>query len=84
MESFEKNSTVHEIECQTALNKLKRKLPYSWDLNIYRGCKHGCRYCFAMYTHKYLNDEDYFNNIYVKTNVVECLENELRHKSGKR
>ena len=73
-----------EIQCQSALNKLKRRLPYGWDLNIYRGCQHGCKYCFAMYSHKYMDDEAYFNNIYVKTNVVEHLEKELRSASWKR
>lgn len=76
--------TYKEIECASALNKLKRKIPYGWDLNIYRGCQHGCKYCFAMYSHKFLDDAEYFNNIYVKTNVVERLEVELRSKSWKR
>lgn len=31
-----------ETKCDSALNKLKRKIPYGWDLNIYRGCEHGC------------------------------------------
>lgn len=39
--------TYKEIECKTAVNKLKRQIPYGWDLNIYRGCIHGCKYCFA-------------------------------------
>jgi len=73
-----------EINCTSALNKLKRKIPYEWDLNIYRGCQHGCKYCYAIYSHKYLNDEEYFYNIYVKTNIVEKLEKELRHSSWKR
>lgn len=32
----------HELQVKSALNKLKRKIPYGWDLNIYRGCAHGC------------------------------------------
>jgi hypothetical protein len=27
-----------ELQCESALNKLKRKVPFGWDLNIYRGC----------------------------------------------
>ncbi len=42
-----------EIQAASALHKLKRKIPYSWDLNIYRGCSHGCRYCYALYSHRY-------------------------------
>jgi histidyl-tRNA synthetase len=63
-----------EMICSIALNMLKRKIPFAWDLNIYRGCEHGCKYCYAMYSHQYLDSQQYFNDIYVKTNVVEQLE----------
>lgn len=73
-----------EINCETALNKLKRRMPYSWDLNIYRGCEHGCRYCYAIHSHEYLASEDYFGNIFVKTNIVEQLEKQLSSPKWKR
>lgn len=73
-----------EITCTVACNKLKRKMPYTWDLNIYRGCEHGCKYCYAMYSHDYLGSNKYFSDIYVKTNVVEKLEEQLRRSSWKR
>jgi DNA repair photolyase len=73
-----------EITCSVACNKLKRKMPYSWDLNIYRGCEHGCIYCYAMYSHQYLDSEQYFDDIYVKTNIVEQLEQQLSSRSWKR
>lgn len=82
--SVQENISYKEITCSSALNKLKRNIPYKWDLNIYRGCKHGCKYCFAMYSHKYLEDENYFDSIYVKTNIVENLEKELRSRTWKR
>lgn len=64
--------------CKSALNKIKKPmLPYRWDLNIYRGCAHGCQYCFAMYTHAYLEDPAYFETVYYKKNIVELLEKEL-------
>ncbi|MFA9377828.1 MAG: radical SAM protein [Lachnotalea sp.] len=72
-----------EMQCITACNKLKRKMPYSWDLNIYRGCEHGCKYCYAMYSHDYLGSEEYFKDIYVKTNVVEALEKQLSNPKWK-
>lgn len=74
----------HEISCETALNELKRKIPYGWDLNIYRGCKHGCKYCYAMYSRDYLEAESFFEDIYVKTNIVEQLEKQLRAPNWKR
>ncbi len=68
-----------EIRAQSALNKLKRKIPYGWDLNIYRGCGHGCQYCYAMYSHDYIDGEkDFHRDIFVKTNIVEKLEEELK------
>lgn len=76
-----KNNAYKEITCEKALNKLKRKIPFSWDLNIYRGCEHGCKYCYAMYSHKYMGSDKYFEDIYVKTNVVKQLEKQLSDKS---
>ncbi|MCD8036312.1 MAG: radical SAM protein [Clostridiales bacterium] len=72
-----------EIECVNACNKVKGGFPYLWDLNIYRGCEHGCKYCFALYTHKYMNSQNFFNEIYVKTNIAEKLEKLLHSKSWK-
>ena len=68
-----------EITCKSALNKLKRKMPYRYDLNIYRGCTNNCRYCYAIYSHKYLNSKDYFKEIFIKTNISEVLKNELKN-----
>ena len=73
-----------ETTCQTACHKLKRKMPYSWDLNIYRGCEHGCIYCYAIYSHQYLNSDDYFGSIQVKTNIVAALEKQLSSDSWNR
>lgn len=73
------------MNVQSALNKLKRKIPYGWDLNIYRGCKHGCQYCYAMYSHKYLgSDEGFCDQIFVKENIVDALEKELKSASWQR
>ncbi|MCC0764288.1 radical SAM protein [Clostridioides sp. ES-S-0006-03] len=72
------------INCETACNKLKRSIPYKWDLNIYRGCEHACKYCYAIYSHKYINSNNYFEDIYVKTNIVEMLEKQLSSNKWKR
>ena len=78
---------LKEITAKSALHKLKRKIPYGWDLNIYRGCGHGCRYCYALYSHRYISEEgsDSFHaEIHVKTNIIELLEKELQSSSWKR
>ena len=72
------------MRCESALNKLKRKVPFGWDLNIYRGCSHACRYCYAIYSHQYLNSDGFYDDIYVKTNIVEQLERELSSPTWKR
>ncbi len=64
----------HEVCAKSALNKLRRKLPYQWDLNIYRGCQHGCRYCYALYTHQHYENQNFFQDIHIKTNIVDLLE----------
>ena len=76
-------AAYHEITCKSALNQLKRKIPYGWDLNLYRGCQHGCQYCYAMYSHQYLVGS-FAKDIYIKTNVVEQLERELSAPGWKR
>jgi DNA repair photolyase len=76
--------TFKEMTVASAMNQLKRKIPYGWDLNIYRGCGHGCKYCYAMYTHGYLEDNDFFGSVYAKTNIIDVLEKELSAPDWKR
>lgn len=66
-----------ETTCKTACQKLKRKIPYGWDLNIYRGCEHGCAYCYAMGMHRRETDGPFAADIQAKTHVIEVLEREL-------
>jgi len=73
------NIKVKEIETKTALHRLdKRMYPYNYDLNIYRGCSHKCVYCYALYSHKYLeNQNGFFDTIFVKKNILKPLEKKL-------
>jgi DNA repair photolyase len=43
-------------------------VPFSWTVNPYRGCEFGCRYCYARYTHEYmeLDAGEFERKIYVK------------------
>jgi len=76
---------IEEIKIKKALNRLHSNfLPYKYDLNIYRGCSHRCQYCYALYSHRYLENADFFEKVYVKTNIVEELEKELSSKRWKR
>lgn len=71
------------LESKSALHPNKHKMPCAWDLNIYRGCEHGCRYCYALYSHSYLNDDCFFNRIYYKSDVAKLLEKQLSSKNWK-
>jgi DNA repair photolyase len=44
------------------------RVPFSWTVNPYRGCEFGCQYCYARYTHEYmeLDTQDFEKKIYVK------------------
>jgi len=74
-------------KCKTLLHSFrKRFLPYNWGINPYRGCEHSCPYCFARYTHEYLEhnaEKDFENLIYVKTNSPAVLEKELEANKNK-
>ena len=78
------STAIKEIHCESALNKLKRQVPYGWDLNLYHGCSHACQYCYAIYSHQYLNAAGFYDDIYVKTNIAEQLERELSAPGWKR
>ncbi|PYK21179.1 MAG: radical SAM protein, partial [Verrucomicrobia bacterium] len=53
---------------------------FETSLNPYRGCEHGCIYCYARPTHEYLGFSaglDFESKIMVKTNAPELLHAEL-------
>lgn len=59
-------------------------LPFSVSLNPYRGCEHGCIYCFARPTHAYLGLSpglDFETRLYAKVNAAELLRRELASAS---
>ena len=72
-----------EVRCRSALNRVKG-MPFEWTLNPYRGCTHGCHYCYARryQTQFELDSDDQFASIiFVKTNVVDVLRKELARLS---
>lgn len=73
----------HALPVRSALNKSvsKRNLRFARTVNPYRGCEFACRYCYARYTHEFLNFSDpaaFEREIYIKQNLAWLLEQELR------
>ena len=59
----------------------RRGLPFEFGLNPYRGCEFGCRYCYARYTHEFLEmrrPEEFEQKIYFKQHAAWLLRQELR------
>jgi DNA repair photolyase len=80
------DASYQEIRCRSALNSVKG-MPFNWTLNPYRGCTHGCHYCFARKYQAQLelgSDDEFASVIFVKTNFVEVLRRELDHPRWKR
>lgn len=71
---------THEVAKSVLTSNDSPDLPFVLGLNPYRGCEHGCIYCYARPTHSYLNLSpglDFETKIVAKVNIVQCLEAEL-------
>jgi DNA repair photolyase len=58
------------------------RMPFTWTINPYRGCEFACKYCYARYTHEFMemrDGVDFEQKIYVKQHAAELLQQELRH-----
>ena len=59
----------------------QRNLPFSWAINPYRGCEFACKYCYARYTHEFMelrDGVDFERKIFVKQQAAELLRSELK------
>jgi DNA repair photolyase len=77
------NVEYFTLTAKSLLNRCvsKRAMPFTWTINPYRGCEFGCRYCYARYTHEFMEMRDgmeFEQKIYVKQHAGGLLRNELR------
>jgi DNA repair photolyase len=58
------------------------RVPFRWTVNPYRGCEFGCKYCYARYTHEYmeLDGSEFEKKIYVKKDAAPLLAWDVAHK----
>ncbi len=69
-----------EIAARSILNRTKPNMPFRWTINPYRGCEFGCKYCYARYTHEYMEmaPESFEDRIFAKSGAAHLLRQELR------
>ena len=59
----------------------RRQMPFTWTINPYRGCEFACKYCYARYTHEFMEMRDgidFERKIYVKQQTAWLLRQELK------
>ncbi|HEV3334709.1 MAG TPA: radical SAM protein [Bryobacteraceae bacterium] len=68
-----------EIPTRSILNRTKPNMPFQWTINPYRGCEFGCKYCYARYTHEFMEMDvnDFEDKIYAKSAAAHLLRLEL-------
>ena len=57
-----------------------REMPFTWTINPYRGCEFGCKYCYARYTHEFMemrNGVEFEQKIYVKQQAAQLLRRDI-------
>jgi DNA repair photolyase len=77
----------HNVDYLTIANRSlltkcnSARVPFSWMINPYRGCEFACKYCYARYTHEFMelrDGLDFERKIYVKQHSAWLLRQELR------
>lgn len=70
-----------EMPVKRILNRCDSpRMSFRWTINPYRGCEFGCVYCYARYTHEFLDQHDpmaFERRIYVKRDAAEALARNL-------
>jgi DNA repair photolyase len=77
------NVEFRSLNVKSLLNNSasRRGLSFSRSINPYRGCEFACRYCYARYTHEFMElrqPDDFERKIFVKQNAAWLLQQELR------
>src|SRR5881396_2276773 len=77
----------HKVEyftlpTKSLLNKCTApRMPFTWTINPYRGCEFACKYCYARYTHEFMEMRegvDFERKIYAKQQRAWLLRRDLK------
>ena len=71
------------LPVKSILNRCdSQRVPFEWTINPYRGCEFACKYCYARYTHEYmeLDGGEFEKKIYVKKDAAPVLAWDVSHK----
>jgi DNA repair photolyase len=71
------------LPVKSILNKCdSERVPFDWTINPYRGCEFGCKYCYARYTHEYMEIDggEFERKIFVKKGAAAVLAREMTRK----
>jgi DNA repair photolyase len=77
------NVEYFTLESRSLLSRVvsRRALPFAWAINPYRGCEFACKYCYARYTHEFMelrDGLDFERKIFVKQHAAQLLRRELK------
>jgi DNA repair photolyase len=68
------------LPVRSILNRCtSERVPFRWTVNPYRGCEFGCKYCYARYTHEYMEIDggEFERKIFVKKDAGKLAERDL-------
>ncbi len=72
------------LPVRSILNRCdSKRVPFEWTINPYRGCEFACKYCYARYTHEYmeLDGGEFEKKIFVKKDAAALLMQDMRKYS---
>jgi DNA repair photolyase len=71
------------LPVKSILNRCdSQRVPFDWTINPYRGCEFGCKYCYARYTHEYMEIDggEFERKIFVKKDASVLLAADITRK----
>ena len=71
------------LPVKSILNRCdSNRVPFDWTINPYRGCEFGCKYCYARYTHEYMEIDggEFERKIFVKKDASVLLASDISRK----